>query len=518
MTRRQLRPPPLARATRPRLAASAVVTVLALVLAACSAGQTADDKGSGGATGNDKLTVGLVAEPASLDFTTVDGAAIPQALLNNVYDGLVKLGQDGDIQPDLATSWKVSADRKTYTFQLVDDATFTNGKKFTAADAVFSIERVQKDWTISLKAAMDVVASAKAVSPTQLQVTLKQPSNDWLYRMTTRIGAMFSRSGVGALATKPVGTGPYTLGAFNRGDSLVLRRNSSYWGKKPFFATVTLKYFKDATALNNALITGTIDVIGTVQAPESLGQLTSNAKFRVIEGVTNGEVVLSFNNSKAPFNDKRVRQAVRYAIDHKALLDTCWAGRGTLIGSMVPPTDPWYQDLTNLYPHDPAKAKSLLRQAGKTALTVRLRLPSLPYAQSCGQVVKSQLAQVGINARIDTLEFPAQWLQKVFTDHDYDMSIVAHVEPHDMAAVFGNPDYYTQYDNPAVQKLLTDADSGTPAQQTSDLQQAARALSEDAAADWLFLLPNLVVAEKDITGLPKNAIGESFDLSRLARS
>ena len=123
---------------------------------------------------------------------------------------------------------------------------------------------------------------------------------------------------------------------------------------------MTLKYFKDPTALNNALLTGTINVIGTVQAPESLAQFSSNGKYQVIEGTTNGEVVLSLNNAKAPLNDVRVRQAVRYAIDHKALLDTCWAGRGKLIGSMVPPTDPWYEDLTGMYPHDVAKAKALL--------------------------------------------------------------------------------------------------------------------------------------------------------------
>lgn len=506
-----------------RTSMAAVTLVTAVLVASCSAGTTANNGGSGngssdGATGSEKLSVGLVAVPASLDFTTTDGAAIPQALLNNVYDGLVKLDQDGEIQPDLAKSWEVSDDRKTYTFDLVDNATFTNGEKFTAEDAVFSIKRVQTDWTVSLKAAMDVVADAKAVSPTQLEVTLKEPSNDWLYRMTTRIGAMFSRNGVDNLATEPVGTGPYKLAKFNRGDSIVLDRNADYFGDEPFFSTVTLKYFKDATALNNALLTGTINVIGTVQAPESLAQLEKDDRFDVIEGVTNGEVVLSFNNSKGPLTDKRVRQAVRYAIDHKALVDTCWAGRGTLIGSMVPPTDPWSEDLTGLYPYDPAKAKSLLKATGTPKPTLRLRLPSLPYAQSCGQVVKSQLAQVGINAKIDTLEFPAQWLQAVFTNHNYDMSIVAHVEPRDMAAVFGNPDYYTQYKNPAVQDLFAAADKGTEQEQVDDLKKAARGLSEDAAADWLFLLPNLIVAEKGITGLPKNAIGESFDLSRLARS
>ena len=496
----------------------------AALVAACSAGSTvtgsaggASGAASGGGAG-DALAVGLVAEPASLDFTTTDGAAIPQALLYNVYETLVKLDQNGEIKPALATSWTVSPDRRTYTFKLVDNARFTNGQPFTAKDAVFSINRVKKDWTTSLKAAMDVVTDAKAVSDTELQVTLAKPSNGWLYRMTSRIGAMMTEKGVGSLATAPVGTGPYTFGAWNRGDSLTLQANTGYWGSKPHFNRVTLKYFKDATALNNALLTGTINVIGTVQAPESLAQFTGNDKYQVIEGTTNGEVVLSFNNSRAPLNDVRVRQAVRYGIDHKALLDTCWAGKGTLIGSMVPPTDPWYEDLTGLYPYDPAKAKQLLQESGKASMPLRLRIPTLPYAVSCGQVVKSQLEQVGFKVNLDQLEFPAAWLTTVFKNADYDMSIVAHVEPRDLGAVFGNPKYYTRYDNKQLQADLAAADAGTPEQQVTDMKKAARELSQDAAADFLFLLPNLIVADKGITGLPKNAISESFDLSQLGRS
>ena len=505
--------------TRTATVSLALALTATLAAAGCSAGSTATSSG-GSASGGAKstaLAVGLVAEPANLDFTKTDGAAIPQALLGNVYDGLVKLDNDGKIVPDLATTWTVSPDRKTYTFDLTGDATFTNGAKFTAEDAVFSINRVKTDWTISLKSAMDVVKDAKALSPTRLQVTLAKPSNDWLYRMTTRVGAMFSRTGVDKLATDPVGTGPYKLTKWNRGDSIALTRNDSYFGKKPYFQTVTLKYFKDATALNNALLTGTINVIGTVQAPESLAQFSSNGKYQVIEGTTNGEVVLSLNNAKAPLNDVRVRQAVRFAIDHKALVDTCWAGRGKLIGSMVPPTDPWYEDLTGMYPHDVAKAKALLASAGKTGVNLRLRLPTLPYATSCGQVVKSQLEQAGFKVTLDQLEFPAAWLTTVFKNADYDMSIVAHVEPRDMGAVF-NPEYYTRYSDPTFAKDIAAADQGTEQEQVADMKKAARRLSENAAADWLFLLPNLVVAEKGITGLPTNAISESLDLSNLARS
>jgi peptide/nickel transport system substrate-binding protein len=507
-------------------AAVGLVAAAALLLTACSAGSStngeagngASSGGSGAQVTNEKLALGLVAEPENLDFTTTDGAAIPQVLLYNVYENLVKLDQDGNIKPMLAKSWDISPDRKTYTFHLVGNAKFSNGDPFTAEDAKFSIERVKKDWTISLKSAMDVVDNVQAVSPTELKVTLKQPSNDWLYRMTTRIGAMFDPKGVAHLATQPVGTGPYELGTWKRGDSISLVRNKQYWGQEPYFQTVTFKYFSDPNALNNALLSNTINVIGTVQTPESLGQFHNNPKYKVIEGTTNGEVVLSMNNGSGPMTDKKVRQAVRYAIDHKALVDTCWAGHGKLIGSMVPPTDPWYQDLTSLYPHDVAKAKKLLQESGHANDAIRLRIPSLPYAVSCGTVVKSQLEQAGFHVKLDQLEFPAAWLNTVFTNADYDMSIIAHVEPRDLGAVFGNPKYYTRYDNPKLRELLQKADTGTEQQQVTYMQQAARLLSEDAAADWLFLLPNLMVADKDITGLPKNAISESFDVTGLARS
>jgi peptide/nickel transport system substrate-binding protein len=495
--------------------AVALVAVAAVLgLTACSAGSSTSSGSS--PAGEQKLTIGLVAEPASLDFTTTDGAAIPQALLGNVYETLVKQDDSGKMVPSLAKSWTVSPDRKTYTFDLVDKAKFTNGKPFTASDAVFSINRVKTAWTTSLKAAMDVVASAKALSPTQLQVTLAKPSNDWLFRMTTRIGAMFSESGVSALATDPVGTGPYRFSKWNRGDSIVMDRNDAYWGTKPFFQEITLKYFKDPTALNNALLTGTINVISTVQAPEALSQFTSNDKYQVIEGTTNGEVLLSFNNSRPFFKDLRTRQAIRMAIDHKALLDTCWAGRGKLIGSMVPPTDPWYEDLTGIAPFDLAKAKSMLQASGAAGKTLRLRLPTLPYATSCGQVVKSQLEQAGLKVVIDQLEFPAAWLTTVFKNADYDMSIIAHVEPRDLGAVF-NPKYYTRYDDPTLQGYLAAADAGDEAAQVDNMKKAARRLSEQAAGDWLFLLPNLMVADKDIKGLPTNAITENFDLSELSR-
>ncbi|MGP3976534.1 ABC transporter substrate-binding protein [Streptomyces sp. 8N114] len=493
-------------------------TLSCLLLAACSAGSTADGNSNGSGKANGSLKVGLIAEPANLDFTKTEGAAIPQALLYNVYENLVKVDQSGKIKPGLAKSWSLSKDRKTYTFQLVKDAKFSNGKPFTAEDAKFSIERVKSDWTIVQKSQMDVVDKAQAVSPTELKVTLKRPSNDWLYRMTTRIGAMFSRTGVSKLATKPVGTGPYTVKKWNRGDSITLARNEDYWGRKPNFASVTLKYFKDPTAMHNALLTGTLNVIGTMQPPDALDRFEKNPKYKVTEGSTNSEVLLALNNGSGPLRSLKARQAVRYAIDHKSLMDTCWAGRGKLIGSMVPPTDPWYQNLTKQYPYDRSKAKKLLKESGVAGRTLRLRIPTLPYATACGTVVKSQLEQAGFKVKLDQLEFPAAWLSTVFKNADYDMSIIAHVEPRDMGTVFGSKSFYTRYDNPEFRKLLKKADEGTQQEQVANMRAAARLLSKDAAADFLFMLPNLMVAEKDITGLPVNYVSESLDLTGVGRS
>ena len=516
-----------------KTALTAAAVGASLALASCSAGSTSTDggteapagssgpNGGGGSQGasDASISIGFGAEPENLDFTRTDGSAIPQVLLYNVYEGLVQLDQEGKIVPGLAKSWQLSKDRKTYTFDLVDDATFSNGKKFTAQDAKFSIDRVKSSaWTVSLKAGMDVVDHAKVLSPTRLQVVLKRPSNSWLYTMTTRVGAMFSPSGVDHLATKPIGTGPYKLTKWTRGDSITLTRNEDYWGDEPHYKTVTFKYFKDPTAVNNALLTGTVNVIGSMESPESLGQFEHNQKYQVVEGTTNGEVMLSFNNGTGPFTDKKVRQAVRYAIDHQALLDTCWAGHGTLIGSMVPPTDPWYQDLTGLYPHDLHKAKALLKESGQANHVFRLRLPTRSYATSCGTVVKSQLEQAGFKVKIDQLEFPAAWLTQVFTNADYDMSIIMHTEPRDIGTVFGDPKFYTRYDNAAFRKLLVQADSGTEQQQVTDMRKAARMVSEDAAADWLFLMPNIIVADKGVAGLPKNAVSESFDVTDLSGS
>ncbi|WP_129782793.1 ABC transporter substrate-binding protein [Promicromonospora panici] len=496
--------------TRRRAVGAVVVLTTAALVAACSAG-------SGEATGGARtdVVVGLTGEPTNLDFTTTSGSAIPQLLMNNVYEGLVTIDQEGEVQPQLAESWEVNGDRTVYTFTLHDGVTFSDGSPFTADDVVSSIERVQDDWTLSLKSKMDVVEQAEAISDTEVAVTLKHPSNSWLFDMGTSVGTMFPDDLSADLATETVGTGPYTVEEVAPGDHVTLAARDDYWGEAPAIPDVTVRYFADANAQANAVRSGDIDMAYNMQAPDLLGGLEQDENLQVIDGTSTGEVLLALNNAAPPFDDLRVRRAVMYAIDRKAVLDTAWAGHGELIGSMVPPTDPYFQDLTDAYPYDPGRARDLLEEAGAEDLSITFDVPTRPYAEAVAQVVVSQLKDVGIDAKIVPAEFPAVWLDKVFTEHDYQMSVILHTEARDMLTIFGDPDYYIGYDNPRINEIAEEADQGSPDQYVAGIQEVARMIVDDAASDPLFLFPNTVVADAGLTGIAANATTESMDLTGL---
>ncbi len=347
-------------------------------------------------------------------------------------------------------------------------------------------------------------------------MVLSRPSRSWLFNMTTRIGAMFSRTGVDDLATTPIGTGPYTLQAWNKGDSIVMERNADYWGTPPAVKTMTLKYFADPNAMNNALLTGGIQVVSTVQTPEALSQFGDTAKYQLIDGSSTGEVLLSMNNRTGPLADPKVRQAISHALDRQTVLDAAWSGYGTLIGTHEAPTDPWFTDVDK-YPYDQQKARDLLTEAGQSDLTLRLTLPPVGYAAAAAPVIISQLAEVGITVQDSNVDF-ATWISTVFTNHDFDLTIINHVEPRDAPTLFGNPDYYIGYDNPAVRDLFTKADGElTDEAANTDYQQALDQIATDAPVVWLWSFPNLIVADANVRGIVANQISAAFELATISQ-
>jgi peptide/nickel transport system substrate-binding protein len=459
------------------------------------------------------LSVGATLEPPTLDPTMSDAASIPQLLLYNVYETLVKMDSDGNIKPLLAERWDVSSDRTTYTFNLQQGAKFASGTAVDAAAVVAGIQRMMSSTSATIKSQLAPIAAVSAKDSGTVVVTLTQPSIAWLYSMTSTAGMIVDPASTD-MATKPMGSGPFAFSTWTKGDSITLTKNTKYWGTPGRFDDVVFRYYVDPNAMITAMLSGDLDIISNLQAPQSLSQFGDTTKYTIVEGTTTGEVVMGFNHTNTALSNLKVRQAICYAIDRKALLSTVWAGHGQLIGTMSSPTEPYYEDLSNTYPFDPTKAKALLAEAGVTNLSLRLRVPITKYATDSATFVQSQLKDVGITVTIEQLDF-SRWLTEVFTNGDYDMTIVAHVEPRDLVK-WANPKYYWHYNNPQLQALVKEADAGSTDDYVRLMKQASELLANDAAADWLFLLPNLVVTTSDVTGIGQNATSLSFDLTTIA--
>lgn len=494
------------RTPRSLLAVAGVITAGALT--ACSAGHTATNIGRGDTRG---VVVGTSGAPASLDFTTTGGAAIPQALMGNVYETLVRIDDQGQPQPLLAQSWDVSEDRTVYTFHLREGVRFSNGDEFTAQTAEFSINYVKDSWTNGLSAQMAPVENVEAVDKRTLRVTLSQPSNSWLWSMGTLTGAMMTPAGIPTLASDPIGTGPYTVEKFAVGESISFAARDDYWGE-PAGQDASIRYFADAVSSVNALRVGDIDVLWSLQAPELISTLPDDIGVSV--GTTNGEVLLSLNNRVEPFDDPAVRQAVAYAIDRDALNEVVYNSLATDTGGApVPPTDPWFSG-KDYYPFDPDKARELL---GGKEPEVTVTVPSLPYAQAAAELIFSQLRDVGFDITLETVEFPAVWLAQVLTQHDYQASLIAHVEPRDMATLFGNPDYYLGYDSPDVRESFARADIGGQDEQITSMHAAVDTIMADAGALTLVNAPNIVLTAPGVSGVNPNVVTDSLPLAGVTK-
>jgi peptide/nickel transport system substrate-binding protein len=479
-----------------------VLLASALVVAACGGGEPAGTPNAAAAQ-DTTLDVRLVLEPTSLDITSVAGAALPQLLLDNVYEGLLSRDAGGNIVPKLAERYDVSPDGLTYTFTLRDGLTFADGSALTSADVAWSYQKaIAPDSKNPGKKDIASITSVAAPDPKTVVLNLGSRDSNLLYGLTNRAGAVLKKdTDPATLADKPDGSGPFTVQSWQRGSAITLVRNDKYWGDKAKLQSVVLHYIPDPNAANNAETTGETDV-QTAPDPTLLAPFTNNPDFTVQEDVTSDKFVLGFNHSRGPLSDVRVRTAIRQAIDRNGLIQTALAGYGQPIGGGVAPTDPWFDDsLTSIDPYDPAAAKALLAQAGYgSGLTLNLLVPNI-YSNTIGEYVASQLKQVGITVDYKPVEF-AVWLDQVFTKADYDLSIVDHAEARDIAN-YANPDYYWRYNSPQVQQWATQATAATSdADRDALYKQVSRQISTDAASDWLYSPKSLVVVRKGVDGFP----------------
>jgi peptide/nickel transport system substrate-binding protein len=466
----------------------------------------------------DSVVMGMTLEPPGLDPTNAAAAAIAEVTLYNIYETLTKINEDGSVSPLLAESWQASPDLKTYTFKLRKGVKFQNGEPFDFAAVKFSFDRnAAQNSTNKDKSLFQSFESVTAPDADTIVIAMKYSEPNLPFLLGQASASIVEPKSAPTNVTQPVGTGPYQLGAWVKGSSITLNKWADYRNAPAIkLSKVTIRFIGDPAAQVAALLSGDVDVYPRVAAARSLAQFKSDPRFTVLVGGSKAKTIVAINEKKKPLDDVRVRRAILAAIDRKAMIDGAVDGFGAPIGSFYTPGSLGYVDTTGVNPYDPEKAKKLLAEAGVTMpLELSLKLPPPPYARQGGEVLAAQLAKVGIAAKIENVEW-AQWLSQVFAPngpHNYDLTIVSHVEPFDLVKLT-EPDYYLGYNNEAFnglyKQIMTTPDEAGRAKLLGDAQ---RMLATDAVAGFLFQPQWITVASKKLKGVWKEVPQFENDIS-----
>jgi peptide/nickel transport system substrate-binding protein len=466
----------------------------------------------------DTLVLAMTLEPPGLDPTAGAASAIAEITLYNIYETLTKVHSDSKVTGLLAESWTASPDLKTWTFKLRAGVKFHNGEPMSSASVKFSFERaVAKESTNKDRAVFANIERIDTPDATTVVLNLKNGNPDLLFQLGQATAIIVEPRSVATNATQPVGTGPYRLEAWARGSSVTLARWDGHRAAKEVkLRRVQMRFISDPAAQVAALLSGDVDVFPRVSAAKSLKQFEANKKYQVLIGGSRAKTILAMNNKRKPLDDVRVRRAIYAAIDRKAVIEGAADGFGTPIGSYYVPGAPGYIDTTDLNPHDLAKARALLHQAGITPpLELTMKLPPTPYARQGGEVIAAQLAKAGIRVKIENVEW-AQWLSGVYGQKAYDLTVIAHVEPLDFGN-FARPNYYWGYES-AEFNALWDRIRATikPEERNKLMAEAQRLVAREAVAAYLYQPTWITVANARVKGLWKDMPLFVNDLSAMS--
>ena len=452
----------------------------------------------------DSVVMAMALEPPGLDPTSGAAAAIAEVTLYNVYQTLTKVKEDGSVAPLLAESWQTAPDLKTYTFKLRKGVAFQNGEPFNAQAVKFSYERaVEPTSTNKDKSLFQSIAAITTPDSDTVVITMKNPEPNLPFLLGQASASLVEPKSAPTNATKPVGTGPFVLAAWAKGSSITLTKWLEYRNAAAIkLNKVVIRFISDPSAQVASLLSGDVDAFPRVAAARSLPQFKADPRFTVLIGGSRAKTILTINNKKKPFDDVRVRRAILAAIDRKAVIEGASDGFGVPIGSFYAPGSLGYIDTTDINPFDIEKAKKLLADAGVTTpLEVSLKLPPPAYARQGGEVIAAELAKIGIVAKIENLEW-AQWLSSVFNGpHNYDLTIVSHVEPFDLVK-YTEDNYYTGYRSEAFNALYKSiTEATTEADRARLLGGAQRLLATDAAAGFLYQPQLISITNKKLKGV-----------------
>ena len=503
-----------------RILSGAAAAAVLFSFAACSSGAGTPSAAQSSSAGGGNFVYGIQTQPSSLD-PYVSASADTRVILFNIFEGLVKPDKDGNLKPAIAESFSVSADALTYTFQLRKGVKFHNGKTVSAEDVKYSLETAAgisggKSPDTNLKD----IQSVETDGASTVKIHLKTPDYDFLPNLTVAI----TPKGYTKQESHPIGTGPYRFESYTPQQSLVLKKNTDYWQKGlPYLDTVTFKLESDSNALLTDLQGGSVD--GASIANNVASQLGSG--FSIIPSNSNSVQMLALNNKEKPFDKAEVRQAVSYAIDPDAIIQTVNLGKGVRCGTPVIPGLKKYCDtsLVNAYPHNVAKAKELLKKAGyPNGFSLTITVPSnYTVHVDTAQVIVNQLKEAGIQVQIKQVDF-ATWLSTVYHNREYQSTIISvdgpTLSPKSYLSryVSGSQNNFVNYSSTAYDSIYKEVAAAKDETKRTELyKQAQQQLSKDAASVYLEDISNLNAFRTGITGYTAYPL-YVFDASTIRRA
>ncbi len=362
---------------------------------------------------------------------------------DNLYNGLIFLDADLSPKPDLADSWTISSDGKTYTFKLHSGVKWHDGIAFTSDDVKFTFEQVLLKYHSRTKSGLEnVLAGIDAPDPLTVVFRFKQPYGPLLQRLDmieAPIVAKHVYEGKDPTTAdanlKPVGTGPFKLAEYVKGDRVRMVRNDQYFKPGlPYLDEIVFRIIPQADTQVLALDRGEVDYLNGVPGPD-LARIQSDAKYTVAKsGAGSGgsfcENTLIFNLSRPPLDKIAVRRAFAYAINRQQILEQVQFNQGRVAISPISSTVSWaHNPNVTKYALDPAQANSLVDQAGLakkadgTRFTVEF-VHATSFAKT-GELMKQHLAAIGVDLKLTPLEVNAA-NDRVFIKKDFDIGIASY--------------------------------------------------------------------------------------------
>jgi peptide/nickel transport system substrate-binding protein len=466
------------------------------------------------AGGGGELRYGLASEIPVLDPLDSGTTADARAILFNVYEGLVKPDTDGNLTAALAKSFIMGRGGLEYIFVLREDVRFHDGSLVEPEDVVFTLTTAKERRYTGFSDIEAIEAVSTTGGGREIRVTLARADPEFLPYLTIGIVPRNNAD----REKNPIGTGPYKVERYTPQQSLVLKRNPDYWGKAPYLDTVTVVFLAGSNSVPLALRGGGIDA-ATVSGAD-IEQIDTRT-FDVVEGYSNMVQIFALNNAVKPLDDLRVREAVNYAVDIPDIINTAFYGRGEPSGSpLIPGLKSVYDaSLRDPYPVDPARARSLLAEAGYPAgFPLEITVPS-NYAMhvDTAQVLVNQLAAAGISATIKLVDW-ATWLTDVYRGRNFAATIISFdgstvpLSPRSFLSRYlsTSGSNFINFNNPrydaAYNAALTETDG---AKRAALYKEAQRVISESAASVYIQDMMSFQVVRntfKGVVNYPLNVV------------